>query len=313
MSSLLLPSLFDLQVNGFAGVDFQQPRIEIDAMRRAVASLRKHQTHRILLTLITDAVDALCRKFAGIEELRRADPMIAGTICGYHLEGPWLSPEPGFCGAHPPQHMCAPSLADFRRLQDAAGGNIRLLTIAPEWPGSDEFIATVARENVVVSLGHTDASEAQIDAAVRAGATMCTHLGNGVPQTLHRHDNIIQRLLGRDELVACFIPDGIHLPPCALRNLFRAKPPGRAIFTTDAMAAAAAPEGRYTIGLSEVESRDGVVRVPGKPNFAGSSLTPDRGVTNVAKWLGLSLADAHALFSTTAARLFDINLPFLDS
>ena len=189
---------------------------------------------------------------------------------------------------------------------------MRLVTLAPEWPGSDEFIAEVVREKVVVSLGHTDASEAQIDAAIRAGATLITHLGNGVPQTLHRHDNVVQRLLARDELTACLIPDGIHLPPFVLRNFFRAKPPGRAIFTTDAMAAAGAPPGRYTIGASEVESRDGVVRVPGKPNFAGSSLTPDRGVANAAAWLGLSFADARALFSTTAARLFAINLPPLD-
>jgi N-acetylglucosamine-6-phosphate deacetylase len=313
MNTAPASSLFDLQVNGFAGVDFQQPSVRLEDLRRAVISLREHQTYRILLTFITDDIDALCRKFAGIEELRRADPLIAETVCGYHLEGPWLSPEPGFCGAHAPDKMCAPSLGDYRRLQDAAGGNIRLITIAPEWPGSDEFIAEVVPENVVISLGHTDASEAQIDAAIRAGATLITHLGNGVPQTLHRHDNVIQRLLARDELIACLIPDGIHLPPFVLRNFFRAKPPGRAIFTTDAMAAAAAAPGRYTIGASEVESRDGVVRVPGKPNFAGSALTPDRGVENAAAWLGISRADARALFSTTAARLFAITLPPLDS
>ena len=308
----MISSLFDLQVNGFAGVDFQKPGLSLDDLRRAVRALRAHQTQRIFLTLITDEIDALARKFAHLEALRCADAEVAATICGYHLEGPWLSPEPGFCGAHPAEKMGAPSLADFRRLQEAAGGNIRLVTLAPEWPGSDEFITEVVRTKVVVSLGHTDASEAQIDAAIRAGATLITHLGNGVPNSLHRHENIVQRLLARDELTACLIPDGVHLPPFVLRNFFRAKPTGRAIFTTDAMAAAAAPPGRYTIGASEVESRDGVVRVPGKLNFAGSSLTPDRGVTNAAAWLGLSLADARALFSTTAARLFAITLPPLD-
>jgi N-acetylglucosamine-6-phosphate deacetylase len=307
------PSLFDLQVNGFAGVDFQQPNLGLDELRRAVRALHAHETQRIFLTLITDEIDALCGKFAHFEKRRAADAEIAATICGYHLEGPWLSGEPGFCGAHPAAKMRAPSLADFRRLQDAAGGNIRLVTLAPEWPGSAEFIAALVREKVVISLGHTDASEAQIDAAIRAGATLVTHLGNGVPQTLPRHDNVVQRLLARDELTACLIPDGVHLPPFVLRNFFRAKPPGRAIFTTDAMAAAGAPPGRYTIGASEVESRDGIVRVPGKPNFAGSALTPDRGVANAAAWLGLSLADSRALFSTTAARLFAITLPPLDA
>ncbi len=306
-----MTSLFDLQVNGFAGVDFQQPDLSAADLRRACEALRAHQTHRILLTLITDEIDALGQKFAAIEKLRAADPLIAETIPGYHLEGPWLSAEPGFCGAHPRERMCAPSLADYRRLQDSAGGNIRLITLAPEWPGSAEFIAEVRRENVVISLGHTDASDAEIDAAIAAGATLCTHLGNGVPQTMHRHDNVIQRLLARDELTACLIPDGIHLPRAVLRNFFRAKPPGRAIFTTDCMAAAGAPDGRYTIGHAEVESRDGVVRVPGQPNFAGSALTPDQGATKAAEWLGISRADARALFSTTVARHFGITLPSL--
>ncbi|MEA3213445.1 MAG: N-acetylglucosamine-6-phosphate deacetylase [Chthoniobacter sp.] len=305
------PALFDLQVNGFAGVDFQQPAVTLDDLRRAVAALRAHQTQGILLTLITDEIDALCRKFERIEQLCRAEAELAGTICGYHLEGPWLSPEPGYCGAHSADRMRAPSLPDYRRLQAAAGGRIRLITLAPEWPGSPGFISEVTRAGTIVSLGHTNASEGQIDEAIRAGATLCTHLGNGVPMILPRHDNIIQRLLARDELTACLIPDGAHLPPFMLRNLFRAKPPGRVILTTDCMAAAAAPPGRYRLGTMEVESAGGVVRVPGQANLAGSSLTPDRGVANAAAWLRISAADAGALFSTTPARLFGITLPAL--
>ncbi len=307
----MVPALFDLQVNGFAGVDFQQPDLTLADLRRAVAALRAHETHRILLTLITDDIDALCRKFERMETARRADAVIAETVCGYHLEGPWLSAEPGYCGAHPPEKMRAPKLADFQRLQDAAGGNLRLVTLAPELAGSAEFIAELTHRGVVVSLGHTNASDAQIDEAIRAGATLCTHLGNGVPMTLPRHDNIIQRLLSRDELTACLIPDGAHLPPFVLRNFFRAKPPGRVVLTTDAMAAAAAPPGRYKLGAIEVESRDGVVRQPGHSNLAGSSLTPDRGMRNAADWLGIPLAEARALFSTRAASLFGIDLPML--
>jgi N-acetylglucosamine-6-phosphate deacetylase len=304
-----LPSLFDLQVNGFSGVDFQQPVLTQAELRRAVEGLRKHETLRILLTLITDEIDALCGKFERIETFRQADSLIAETICGYHLEGPWLSALPGFCGAHPPEKMSAPSISDFARLQDAAGGRIRLVTLAPEWPGSSEFIGHVVGQGVVVSVGHTDASEAQIDEAIRAGATLCTHVGNGVPAHLPRHDNVMQRLLARDELTACFIPDGVHLPPFTLRNFFRAKPPGKAVLTTDAMAAAGAPEGRYRIGALEVESRGGVVRKPGAENFAGSCLAPDQGVHNAARWLGLPPAEARALFSTRVAALFGFDLP----
>ena len=120
-SPALLPSLFDLQVNGFAGVDFQQPDLPLAALRHAVEALRAHETHRIFLTLITDDIDALCRKFSSMEKARRADATIAETVCGYHLEGPWLSAEEGYCGAHPPGKMCAPKPADFERMQDAAG------------------------------------------------------------------------------------------------------------------------------------------------------------------------------------------------
>ena len=306
-------SLFDLQINGFAGVDFQGHALSLVDTRRAVEALRATQTQRILLTLITDDLDALARKFERIEQHRAADPLIGETICGYHLEGPFLSPEEGYRGAHPGECMRTPDLAAFRRLQEAAGGNIRLVTLAPEWPGSAEFIAEVVRQGVVVSLGHTNASEAQIDEAVRAGATMCTHVGNGTPVTLPRHDNIIQRLLARDELTACLIPDGVHLPPSALKNFFRAKPPGKVLLTTDAMAAAGAPPGRYRIGRLEVESRDGVVRAPGSANFAGSCLTPDRGVANAAQWLGISHSDARALFSSHVAAHFGIHLPALPS
>ncbi len=305
-------SLFDLQVNGFAGVDFQREELTIEDLRRAAAKLRAHETHRIFLTLISAEPDALCRQFERIERFRKADPAIAEMVCGYHLEGPFLSPLDGYRGAHTAGVQRAPDVALFDRMQSAANGFIRLVTLAPEWPGSAEFIAEIVRRGTVVSLGHTNASETQIDDAITAGATLCTHLGNGVPQTQPRHDNIIQRLLARDELTACLIPDGVHLPPFALRNFFRAKPPGKVILTTDAMAAAAAPPGRYTLGPLVVESRDGAVRVPGAAHLAGSCLTPDRGVSNAAAWLGISLPEARALFSTQAAALFSIQLPTLD-
>lgn len=308
----LAPALFDLQINGYAGVDFQDPALPPAALRKAIAALRAGGTHRILLTFITDELDALARQFAQLEKHRAADPLLAETICGYHLEGPWLSPREGFRGAHPSECMRAPDLAAFARLQDAAGGQIRLVTLAPEWPGSAEFIAALAAQKIVVSLGHTDASEAQIDDAIRAGATLCTHLGNGAPAVLPRHDNIIQRLLARDELTACLIPDGAHLPPCALRNFFRAKPPGKVLLTTDAMAAAGAPPGRYRLGRLEVEARDGFVRMPGSANLAGSCLAPAEGIANAARWLGISTDEARAMFSTRVAKIFGITLPLVE-
>lgn len=305
-------SLFDIQVNGFAGVDFQQPDLSAAGMRQAVDGLAAHETLRFFATLITDAIDTLEEKFANLERIRGADPVIAEAVCGYHLEGPWLSAKPGYRGAHEPQFMGPPQFFDFERLQAAAGGNIRLVTLAPELPGSAEFIRKLVARGVAVSIGHTNASDADIDAAIASGARFCTHLGNGVPLEMHRHDNIIQRLLARDELTAFFIPDGIHLPPGVLKNFFRAKPPGSGLFTTDSMAAAGAPSGRHRLANHDLEvGDDRVVRIPGSQGFAGSALSPDEGASNIRQWLGLTAADARALFSTRVASEFHITLPTL--
>lgn len=307
------PALFDLQVNGFAGIDFQQADLSLAQLRGAVDAMRNHKMHRIFLTLITDDIEALTRKLVRLEEFRRQDPLIGKTICGYHIEGPYLSLKAGFRGAHPGDKMKAPDLAEFNRLQSAAHGNIRLLTIAPEWDGSDAFIEEVTRNNVAVSLGHTDASEEEIDRAIAAGARFCTHLGNGCPGEMHRHNNITQRLLARDELIACFIPDGYHVPPHVLKNFFRAKPAGKTILTTDCMAAAGAPSGHYQLGDLTIEvGNDRVVRQPGKSNFAGSSLTLDEGVANFSKWTGVSENEAWTMASQSAADLFQIELPLIE-
>ncbi len=304
--------LFDFQVNGFGGVDFQRDNLTSTEFAHAVAALRQHGTSGIFATLITDEIDALCRRFAALEKLCATVPSAGAAILGYHLEGPWLSPTPGYRGAHPAGPMRASTFADYERLQAAAHGRLRLITLAPEWPGSAEFIAAVTQQGVHVSLGHTNASEAEIDAAIRAGARFCTHLGNGCPLELPRHDNIVQRLLARDELTACFIPDGIHLPKGVLKNFVRAKPTGRVLFTTDAMAGAGAPPGRYTIGPHLITvGADGVARQPGEKNFAGSTLTPDVGVRHIADWLNLTPEAAYHLWSTAPAAAFGITLPAL--
>jgi N-acetylglucosamine-6-phosphate deacetylase len=306
-------SLFDIQINGFAGVDFQQPDLTGEDLKRAMDRLAARETLRFFVALISDSIDALCAKLRNMERIRSVDSRVAESVCGYHLEGPWLSPEAGYRGAHDPQFMGPPLSADFDKLQRAAGGNIRLITLAPEWRGSAEFIREVTGRGVEVSIGHSNASAADIEAAIQAGARFCTHLGNGVPALLPRHDNVMQRLLSRDELTAFLIPDGMHLPPGVLKNFFRAKPPGRALFTTDCMAAADAPAGRYRLAHLELEvGEDRMVRMPGSMQFAGSALTPPEGVDNVCAWLGIPTDEARALFSTVTANAFGIQLPPLD-
>jgi len=300
---------FDFQVNGFGGIDFQADSVSLAEMDHAVAVMRRHGMAAILLTLITDEIDAHCRRLEAFEKLCAASPSIARMVPGYHIEGPWLCPEPGYRGAHPPGPMHAPSLAEFERMQSAANGRIRLITLAPEWPGSEECIAGITRAGVHVSIGHSNASEQQIDTAIQAGARFCTHVGNGTPLQMHRHDNIIQRMLARDELTACLIPDGVHLPHFALKNFYRAKPKDKVLFTTDAMSGAGAGPGRYRIARHEIEvGPDGIARNPGGGGFAGSTLAPDEGVRLCARYLGISEAESAEYWSTTAARAFGITL-----
>ncbi len=302
--------LFDFQVNGFGGIDFQAPSVSRAEMEHAVKVMRHHGLAGIFLTLITDEIDAHCRRLENFEKLCATSPDIARMVVGYHIEGPWLSPEPGYRGAHPPGPMHAPSLAEFDRLQSAAGGRIRLITVAPEWPGSAECIAAMTQAGVHLALGHTNASNAQIDDAIRAGAKFVTHLGNGTPQEMHRHDNVVQRLLARDELTACLIPDGVHLPPFVLKNYFRAKPAGKVLFTTDAMSGAGGGPGRYRIGRFEIDvGADGIARQPGGSGFAGSTLTPDDGVRRCADYLRISLAESARYWSDAAAAAFGVTLP----
>ncbi len=307
-----MPALrwFDFQVNGFGGIDFQSDTLSDAEIEHAVSALQQHGVAAIFATLITDEIDALCRRLENFEALCARSASARQMIAGYHLEGPWLSPEPGYRGAHPAAPMRAPSVAEFTRLQTAAGGRIKLITLAPEWSGSSEVINAVTASGAHVSLGHTAATEQQIDDAIRAGARFCTHLGNGVPLVLPRHDNVTQRLLARDELTACFIPDGIHLPPFVLRNFVRAKPAGRVLFTTDAMAGAGAAPGRYRLGKLDIAvGVDRIARNPSGGSFAGSTLTPDDGVRRCVEYLGLTADAAAELWSTAAARAFGVSLP----
>lgn len=293
---------FDLQVNGFGGVDFQGVPT-LAEVKKACSKLQLSSVSRILATFITDSIDGLEYKLKLFEGYRKTDKLIAKTVVGYHLEGPYLSSEPGYRGAHSAALMTDPDWKDFERLQKAAGGGIRLVTIAPERAGAEDFIKRATDKGVRISLGHTNANDAQIDAAIRAGATLCTHLGNGCPAEMHRHDNIIQRLLARDELIACFIPDGIHLPPPVLRNLVRIKPEGKVILTTDAMSAAGAGAGMFNLGTLQLEvGADQVVRMPGSPYFAGSALQLDVGVANAVQWLGLPESRVHAMASSIPAQ-----------
>jgi N-acetylglucosamine-6-phosphate deacetylase len=304
MMRLTFAGLFDLQVNGFAGVDFNAANLTADLVCEALDRMRQTGVTRCLPTLITSPFD---RFAANARVLARVPhPMVAGI----HMEGPYLSPVDGARGAHAREHIAAASIDDFRRRQEAADGRIALVTLAPEVEGATALIEHLAAAGVRVAIGHTAATPQQIADGIRAGATLATHLGNGCPQMLPRHPNVIWELLAADGVCASFIVDGHHLPAATVKAMVRAKGAARTILVTDAMAAAGdgvrgvrpLPERRYALGGVECElGDDGRVSLPGTPYLAGSSLTLDRAIANTVRYAGLPIDDVIPMASTIPA------------
>jgi N-acetylglucosamine-6-phosphate deacetylase len=291
-----LPGLFDLQVNGFAGVDFNAPDLTTDRVAEALDRMRATGVTRCLPTLITSP----------FEQFAASARLIAGmshpSIAGIHMEGPYISPEDGARGAHPRAHVTPASLDDFSRRQDAAGGRIVLVTLAPEAPGAIALIEHLVASGVRVAIGHTSATPPQLAGAIAAGATLATHLGNGCAQMLPRHPNVIWELLAADAVFASFIVDGHHLPPATAKAMVRAKGAAKTILVTDAIAAAGCIPGRYTIGGVDCDlGADGRVSLPGTPYLAGSSLTLDRAIANTVRFTGLPLDAVIPMASTIPA------------
>jgi len=291
------PGLFDLQVNGFGGIDFNAPGLTHDAVSEALERMQRTGVTRCLPTLITSSFEQFAAAAGALASVSSA------TLAGIHMEGPYLSPEDGARGAHPRESVRPASIEDFARRQDAAGGRIVLVTLAPEVPGALALIERLVTVGVRVAIGHTAATPQQIADAVAAGATLSTHLGNGCAQMLPRHPNVIWEQLAADELLASFIVDGHHLPPATVKAMVRAKDPARTILVTDAIAAAGSPPGRYTIGaVTCALAPDGRVSLPGTPYLAGSSLTLDLAIANAVRFTGLSIDSVIPMASTVPAR-----------
>lgn len=271
----MAPTLVDVQVNGFAGVDFQRDGLTEAGLLKATRALRDAACSHYLLTLITDEWTRLLARLRHLKALRDANAELKQAIFGWHVEGPFLSAEPGFRGAHNPDAMCDPTPDHISQLKQVTQDDPVLLTIAPERSGAVETVRAARQAGFRVSFGHTNAPQKAIGDALLAGGTAFTHLGNGCPQQLDRHDNILWRVLDLPGLTIGLIPDKIHVSPLLFRLVHRLVERERIYYTTDAMSAAGAPPGRYSIGRLELEvGEDRVVRLPGSPNFAGSSLTP---------------------------------------
>ena len=300
------PGLVDLQINGFGGVDFQQDHLTAGDLLKATRALRAAGCTRFLLTLITDEWPKLTARLRHLRNVRAQSEELTTAIAGWHIEGPFLSSEPGFHGAHDPALMLRPTTKHIRELREITGDDPLLLTVAPERDGVLEAIASATKLGIKVSLGHTNASAEELALAVKVGATMFTHLGNGCPRELDRHDNILWRVFETPGLTAGLIPDRIHVSAPLFRLIHKAM--GDSVYyTTDAMAAAGGQPGLYSIGKLEVEvGADEIVRQPGKTNFAGSALRPVDGVFRAAEMLGCPWQEAWKRSAVVPAKLMGL-------
>jgi N-acetylglucosamine-6-phosphate deacetylase len=302
----LCPGFIDVQVNGLAGIAFNDSNLAVAQVLTVTERLWQTGVALYCATLITDSFGNLRRSVATIAAGRREQP--AGrSILGIHLEGPYLSPEDGPRGAHPLQHVRPPDWDEFQRLQDAAEGCICLVTLAPEVPGAIPFIRRLVAAGVRVAIGHTAATADDIRAAIDAGASMATHLGNAAHDRLQRHVNYVYHQLAADELWASLIVDGHHLPPEVVKIFVRAKRPERTILVSDAVHLAGMPPGVYALGHCDVEvSADGRIGVVGQPRLAGSGLLLYRGIENVVRFAGVSFADAVRMATEHPARMLGV-------
>jgi N-acetylglucosamine-6-phosphate deacetylase len=297
------PGFVDIQINGFAGVDFSSADLRVADVVQMMPSIWATGCTTICPTFITNSVERLQRNLGVLEAARRESRDVALSMPCYHLEGPYLSPGPSH-GAHDSLLMHPPRIDEFEDLQADAGNRIGLVTLAPELPGAIEFIRHVSQKNVVVAISHTDGTADDIYKAVAAGATLSTHWGNGCPAVIHRHNAPLWAQLAADQLAVSIICDGFHLPPEHVCIARRIKGRSGCILVTDAVHVAGMPAGRYTLVGRDIELLpDGrVVTVDGQC-MAGSSVSMDRAVANFFQVTGLPLSEALRAATEAPARL----------
>lgn len=300
------PGLFDIQVNGYHGLWFCSAALTVAETIRIVEALVQCGIARCFPTLITCSFDAMLHGLQTICQAAEESLLVRDVVRGFHLEGPYISPEDGPRGAHPRQHVRPADFDEFQRWQQAAHGSIRLVTIAPEAHGSLEFIRRAVQSGVRVSLGHTGAAGPLITAAVDAGATLSTHLGNGCASLLPRHDNVLWPQLADDRLTASVIADGWHLPQPVLQSFLKCKTLERLLLTCDVSGFGGCPPGVYDSGNVQVEVLDdGRIVVAGQRQYlAGSGATTGDCVAQLIDTCGLPLADAWDLAAEKPAALF---------
>ncbi|WP_045315656.1 N-acetylglucosamine-6-phosphate deacetylase [Lentzea aerocolonigenes] len=294
----IVPGFVDIHCHGGGGDAFTSS--DPVKIRKAASAHRKHGTTTMLASLVSRPVPELADQVSALAELVQE-----GVVAGIHLEGPFLSA--ARCGAHDPAILCPPEQTAVTKLLDAGKGTVRMITVAPELEGAVQAVRQLVDNNVLAAIGHTDATEAQVRPAVDAGATVATHLFNGMRPLHHREPGPIGALLDDERVTVELICDLVHLHPTAVRLAAHHAGLKRTVLITDAIAAAGVGDGVYDVGGLEVRVVDGVPTLAGGASLAGSTLTMDMAFRNAVNSCGLSLVEAAYATSTRGAELLGLD------
>lgn len=306
-TSIIAPTLFDIQVNGYGGIDLQGREVLPEDVAKVDAKLQRIGVSHWIPTFITSSFENTEHGCATVAAALK-DASLSRRIPGVHIEGPYISPHDGPRGAHDKRHVRKPNLREFDKWHKAADGRVTYITLAPEIDGAIPFIKEMVKRGIVVSLGHHNATPDDIARAVDAGARMCTHLGNGISSTINRHHNPLWPQMAEDRLLASVIADLEHLPPPLLKTIARVKGPDRLMITSDAVHIAGLKPGHYDLAGMPVELlKTGRIQLTGTDLLAGSATTLLQAVLNAVRHTDLTLAQAFACASRIPAELFGVS------
>lgn len=297
----------DMQVNGYMGIDYSSDDLSVEGIVELCHAMHRTGSLRHVPTIITNSEERIIRNLRVIREAVDSEPIVKASVAGVHIEGPYISTKDGPRGAHDILFVRDPSVEEFHRWQEAAGGLIKIVTIAPEKAGAVEFIKAVSREGVNVAIGHCEPTVEQLYAAVEAGAKLSTHLGNGSSGLLPRLKNHIWQQLADDRLIGGFISDGYHVPEYTMRAMYRSKGPDNTILVSDV-----APPGGMAAGLTkwgniDVEvHQDGHLGLWNTEFLAGAGHLLDYDLVQFMRFTGASLAEAIKLVTENPAKVLGV-------
>lgn len=298
------PGFIDLQVNGYAGIDLNASNLTVDMVTGLVESMLARGVTCVIPTLITAPEADLCARLKVMAAAHAEQPIVAASVPFVHMEGPHISALDGYRGAHDAEFVRPPEISEFDRWQKAADGIVGMVTLSPHFSNAEAYIRALVDHGVIVAIGHTHASTEQIKRAVDAGARLSTHLGNGIAQTIQRHNNPIWAQLADERLTATFIADGNHLPKEVIQAMVRAKGIERSVLVSDSVALAGMPPGNYftPVGGRVELKQDGRLCLAGTDLLAGSTASLPQCIGYLVREAGITLGDAITMATENPGR-----------